>query len=173
MDPLLAISFASFSNIWFWVILSVSWSVTCHITLGVPYDLLTRAERQGGAAAQDVEALALVHGRRLRGYFAGPTSRMVGVMLLTFFLAVLGTFGFYYTYEFAAALFVLLAPLILVQILAIRLAFRMERDGLEGAELRAALLRRRFWNQVIGLISIVAVAMVAFLTFARSLAIWY
>lgn len=173
MDPLLTISFESFSSIWFWIITSVAWSVTCHITLGVPYDLLTRAERQGGQAATDVDRLAQIHARRLSGYFEKSHSRVIGVTVLTFVLAILGTFGLYYSYELATAIFVLMVPLILVQILAVRLAFRVLRDGLEGEALRSVLFKRRFWNQIIGLISIVTIAAAAFLNFARNFAIWY
>ena len=173
MDPLLTISFESFSSIWFWFITSIAWSVTCHITLGVPYDLLTRAERQGGQSAEDVDQIVRIQARRLRGYFGGSTSRIVGVMVLTFVLAILGTFGIYYSYELAMAIFVLIVPLIIVQILTVRLAFRLDREPLSGAPLRAVLLRRRFWNQIIGLISIMAIAAAAFLNFARNFAIWY
>ena len=172
LDPLLTISFESFSNVWFWIIISVAWSVTCHITLGVPYDMLTRGDSSEQAAA-DIDTLAHVQARRAISFFEGSTTRVVGVMILTFLLAVIGTFGFYYSYELAAAAFVLIVPLLFVQFLNLRLAFRIEREGLFGEVLRRALLRRRFWNQVIGLISIVIVAGVAFLTFARNFAIWY
>ena len=102
-------------------------------------------------------------------FFSGQTARVVGVMILTFVLAVIGTFGFYYSYELAAASFVLIVPLIFAQVLNIRLAYRLEREGMFGAPLRRALLRRRFWNQVLGMLSIVAIAGVAFVTFAPEL----
>jgi len=173
LEPLLAISFNSFSSIWYWIITSIAWSLTCHVTMGVPYDMLTRAGRSGGQVAQDVDVLAQVHARRLAGFFEGSTTRIVFVMVITFLLAVLGTFGFYYAYELAAAMFMLIGPLILVQALSLRLSFRVRDLGLQGEELRAALLKRRFWNQVIGLVSIMASALVAFITFARNFAIWY
>lgn len=134
--------------------------------------MLSRADKSPQTAA-DVDAMAHIQARRVISFFSGQTARVVGVMILTFVLAVIGTFGFYYSYELAAASFVLIVPLIFAQVLNIRLAYRLEREGMFGAPLRRALLRRRFWNQVLGMLSIVAIAGVAFVTFARNFAIWY
>ena len=173
MDTLLAISARSYTSAWYWIVTGVAWSLTCHVTLGVPYDMLVRAHKKGGESARDAEELARIHVRRVLAFFGSSTSRIVAVAILCFLFAMLATFGFYYGYEIASAAFMLLAPLAIVQAMAVRLAFRIRRDGLDGEDLRNALVRRRFWNQVIGLFAITATALVAFLSFARQLAIWY
>ena len=47
----------SFTNLWFWIMLAVVWSGTTHFILGVPFDMVQRARRQGGAAQQDLVAV--------------------------------------------------------------------------------------------------------------------
>lgn len=171
MDPLLAIKVDSFSSIWYWIMTGIAWSMTCHFTIGVPYDSLVRAHSKGGKHAEETELLAKLQVRRITGALEGAVSFIVAVV--AFFLAILATFGFGYGYEIAQATFLLLAPLVLVHGLGIRLAFRIARDQVEGPALRKALVRRRFWNQVIGLSSIFVASMMAFLSFARHMVLWY
>ncbi len=45
----------SFSNLWYWIALAVMWSSTSHWVLGVPYDMIQRARREGGQAEADLE----------------------------------------------------------------------------------------------------------------------
>lgn len=165
MDPLLAISFDSFTNVWYWILTGITWSVTCHKTLGVPFDSLVRAHQKGGAFATEAEDLALLNISRIIHVFRRSGVGIIGVT--TFFLAVLATFGFYYRYELAQAAFALIAPLTVVHGMGVVLAFRIEREVIRGAELRSALTRRRFWNQVIGLFSIFCAAILTFATLAR------
>ncbi len=171
MDPLLAISFKSFSSIWYWIITGVAWSMACHWTIGVPYDALVRAHSKGGAAADDAETLALLNIRRIVGFFTKGAAIVVAI--IAFLLAICGTFGFIYGYELAQALFMLLFPLTIVQVFNVRLAFNIYRQGIEGEALRKRLVGRRFWNQVIGLMSIFLASMVAFLQFAPDLVFWF
>ena len=169
---LLALSAKSFSSIWYWIITFLAWMLACHVTLGVPFDILVRAERDA-SFAQDAEEAARIQVRRVVQIFGSPMSRMCSVAAIAFFLAVLATFGFYYGYEVATASFMLIAPLVLVQILGVRLAFAADANEWSGPHLRAALNRRRFWNQVIGLFAITVTAAVAFITFVRDMAVWY
>lgn len=171
MDPLLAISFKSFSSVWYWIMTGIAWSMTCHWTLGVPYDSLVRAHSGGGDAAREAETLAELNIRRTVALFEKGAAIVVAI--IAFLLAVCATFGFAYGYELAQALFMLVLPLTLVQALNVRLAFRIYRANPTGAEVRAALVRRRFWNQVIGLTSIVFAAMLAFLQFAPDVVLWF
>ena len=167
----MAISVKSFSSIWYWIFTGIAWSMTCHYTLGVPHDMLVRAHSKGGTHADDAEALAAMQVRRLTNLFSKGGTFVVAVV--AFLLAMVATFGFYYGYELAQASFMLLAPLVLVQIYMVRLAFRVKERGLVGAQLRKALTRRRFWNQVIGLFSIFLSAVLAFFSFVKDLAFWY
>lgn len=171
MDPLLAISFKSFSSIWYWIMTGIAWSMTCHWTLGVPYDALVRAHAKGGQIAADTEALAHLNISRIIGFFESGAA--IAVAVVAFFLAILATFGFGYGYELAQAMFMLLMPLLIVQALNIRLAFRLHAAQPDGVTLRKALVGRRFWNQVIGLTSIVMATIMAFLQFAPDVVLWF
>ena len=44
------IDLRSFSNLWFWLMLAVAWSNVTHFVMGVPFDMVQRAKRKGGAA---------------------------------------------------------------------------------------------------------------------------
>ena len=171
MDPLLTISFNSFGSVWFWIMLGFSWSMTCHWTLGVPYDVLVRADQKGGDFATYAADLARLNIERTV-YVFGRGGAFITAMIF-FVLAVIGTFGFFYDYELAQAIFVMLAPLALVTFLNTRLAFQLHRDAPDGPEICKALVGRRFWNQVIGLLSVVIAAALAFVSFVRHVVIWY
>jgi len=165
LDLLLSISFSSFSSVWYWILTGLAWSLTCHRTLGVPYDALVAAHQHGGEAARDAEEMARIYARRVV-----PMFRASGVYILAvvcFFLAVLATFGFYYQYELAQAAFALLCPLAIVNATGIMLAFRVERQEFDGVALRKALTRRRFWNQVIGLTSIFLASVLTIVSLSR------
>lgn len=170
VDPLLAISFKSFSSVWYWIMTGIAWSMTCHYTLGVPYDALVRAHSKGGKYAEEAETLARLNINRISDV-AGRHAALV-TACIGFILAMIATFGFGYGYEIAQAFFVLVAPITLVHLLGARLAVRLRTNAVMGEELRNALTRRRFWNQVIGLSSIFLASMLAFWNFAKDIAFW-
>jgi hypothetical protein len=64
------IDMRSFSNLWYWIALAVLWSTASHWVLGVPYDMIQRAARQGGEAEQDLEDMVRINCNRLL-YIAG------------------------------------------------------------------------------------------------------
>jgi len=171
LDLLLSISFSSFSSVWYWILTGLVWSVTCHRTLGVPYDALVAAHHKGGQAAVDAEELAHIYVRRVVPMFKKSGSLILA--LVCFVLAVVATFGFIYGYELSLAAFVLLCPLAIVNAMGVLLAVRIEREGLDGEALRKALTRRRFWNQVIGLVSIFAASVMTIFALARNVALFY
>ena len=146
------IDMRSFSNLWYWISLAVLWSTSSHFVLGVPFDIVVRASRQGGEAQKDLEAIVRVNVNRLL-YISG----VAGTMLLSgtcFFLSVLVTLGFFYGIEFAQAAFLLLGPMSIVFFMSIATARRLHEQGVEGTALRKMITRHRFWVQVVGLISI-------------------
>ncbi len=153
------VEFTSFWSIWFWVIVVVSWSVTSHWTLGVPFDLILQADRKGGEWVDHCDRVARTNIFRLVYYF-----RNAGIALMTlagFGLAAIGTLGFYANIEFFRAIFVLSIPHAVVGIFTVRLAFILDRQKPEPEALRKALKRRRFWTQFTGLIGIAFCAGVA------------
>jgi hypothetical protein len=146
----------TFGNVWYWIITIIAWSVVCHWTLGVPYDALVRADHKGGEAAAQVEAMGRASIARLTGLL-----RSGGVWIVAlgaFFAAVIATLGFWSGIEIAQGAALLIVPMLGVAAANARLAFRLEAEAAEGATLRRALLRRRFWNQAIGLGAITVAA---------------
>ena len=59
------IDLRSFSNLWYWIMLGVVWSMASHWVLGVPFDMIQRARRDGGQAEQDLEALVRINTQRM------------------------------------------------------------------------------------------------------------
>jgi hypothetical protein len=78
---------------------------------------------------------------------------------VAFVLTSMGLLGFYYDIEFAQALMLLGAPLVIVGILSLRAAHRITREELTGDALQHRLMVTRFWIQVVGMISIFVTAM--------------
>ncbi len=58
------IDMRSFSNLWYWIALAVTWSSTSHWVLGVPFDMVLRA-RLGGEAARHLELMTQINVARL------------------------------------------------------------------------------------------------------------
>lgn len=142
----------SFSNMWYWIALAVTWSSASHWVLGVPFDMVLRARRQGGQAEQDLEDMVRVNVNRLL-----HIARDAGVILMaigTCFLTVLLLLGFVYRVEICQAVVLMALPLSLVMLMSIRTAARIERMAPFGEELRHILTRHRLKVQVVGMISI-------------------
>jgi hypothetical protein len=151
------IDMRSFSNLWYWIALAVVWSTTSHWVLGVPYDMIQRAARNGGQTEADLEVLVRINCNRL--LYIG---RISGLWILAFscaFLTGLAMLGFIYWVEFAQALFLLAFPLSLVALLSLRTASRIEAEALSGDALRRRLRRHRIYTQMIGLAAIFVTAM--------------
>lgn len=146
------IDMRSFSNLWYWIMLAVIWSSTSHWVLGVPHDMFIRARRQGGQAAEDYETMLQINIRRL--LYIARTSGVWAVAFVSFFLAALGSLGFYYDFEIAQGIFCFAAPLTLVGILSLRTAFRIEASGATGPALYRMVSRHRFATQGVGMLAI-------------------
>jgi len=153
------LDFSSFWSLWYWILTVVTWSMTSHWTIGIPYDAVVRANRQGGVFAEHCDLLAEINAHRLTYYFDRGGLFFAG--FVGFILAGVGTLGFYFHNELSAAFFMLIAPLSLVMAFSMRFAYRVQNKGWRGEELRKRLRWRRFWNQLIGALSISATATVA------------
>ena len=151
------IDLRSFSNLWFWVVLAAMWSLASLRVLGIPVDMIVRARRAGGEAADDLGILATVAiGRRLRlARASGPL--LVG--LAAFVLTLLSLLATLYRIEAAQAGLLLLVPLTIVNALGLRAAQRIEAAGYDAPDLAIRLGHHRSLVQGIGLISIFLTAL--------------
>jgi len=150
------IDLRSFSNLWYWLALAVMWSTASHWVLGVPYDMVMRAQRYP-EMQPDLEALTRINVNRL--VHIGSVAGLWLAALAAAGLTALAVLGFWYGIEFAQALFLMLAPLTLVGVLGLRAARIIHARDLSGAALRGRLRRQRLATQVIGLLSILVTSM--------------
>lgn len=150
------IDFGSFSALWYWIVVAMTWSMASHWVLGVPFDMVVRARRQKGAALEDLEALVAINARRLLG-FVGPSGIWIAG-IATFLHTVLAVVGFWYRVELAQAVFLILFPLSVVGALSLGAAVRIAREAPRGEALCRALLRQRVATQGIGVVAIFVTA---------------
>ena len=151
------IDLRTFSNVWYWLAVAVSWSMASHWILGVPFDLIYRARRQGGEAMAELEMLVAINVRRLTSI-----SDIAGLWITGFagfLLSTLAMVGFWYGMELAQGMFCIGLPLSVVGMLNLRASRRFSQKLPRGDALSAALFRLRFWIQVIAMISIFVTAM--------------
>jgi hypothetical protein len=157
LDTILeVIDLRSFSNLWYWIALAVMWSSVSHWVLGVPHDMIWRARREGGQTQQDVEDIVRINVNRLLHIV--DTGALVLVGLACFWLTVLAVLAFYYHVEFAQALFLLMAPMVLVAWFSIRTSRRIAAGENHGEPLFRRLTIHRRIVQVIGMASITITA---------------
>ncbi|MCC5954987.1 MAG: component of SufBCD complex [Natronohydrobacter sp.] len=151
------IDMRSFSSVWYWIVVALYWSSASQTILGAPYDLIMRARRGDNPQnEQDLGDLVGIHVRRKLSLM-----RRVGHWIVAFSaagLTAIGVLAVVYRLEFAQAVMLILIPLTIVRLLGLRLAFRVEREHMDGARLSRALLTHRLWIQVLGVISIFVTA---------------
>ena len=151
------IDMRSFSNLWFWIVLAVVWSSASHWVLGVPFDMVGRARRQGGQAEQDLQDLVRINVNRVLFIVdeAGLWLAALGSAMLTG-LAIL---GWAYAIELAQAVFLLAFPMTLVGLLSIATARRIQGGEHAGEALWRRLRIHRVLTQAIGMVSIFVTAL--------------
>ena len=147
----------SFSNLWFWIALAVLWSSASHWVLGVPYDLVQRAKRQGGQAEVDLDDMVRINVNRL--LYIGRVSGLWVLTFACFVLSGLVILGFWYNVEFAQAVFLLGFPFSIVGLVSLSTARIIEEGQLKGDDLQRRLWRHRTYTQVIGMVSIFVTAL--------------
>lgn len=147
----------SFSNLWFWIALAVLWSTTAYYVLGVPFDMVVRAQKRGGDAAEDLMDLARIKITRMLDLVDRSGEWLAG--LCAFVLTALAVLSVGYGIEFAQALLLLVAPQMVVQYLAVRAARAIRRTDPEADQLCAMLIRHRVHRQLIGMAAIFVTAM--------------
>lgn len=143
------IDFRTFSSIWYWLAVAVTWASVSHWIIGVPFDMIYNARRHGGQAAQDLEQITAINLRRLMQISGTPGLVLTG--LAVFGLTTAALLGFGYGVELAQGVFCLAFPLVLVALLTTRTCLRLSAVPLTGEPLVKALIRLRFWIQVIAM----------------------
>ena len=151
------IDFRSFSNLWFWIVLAVIWSSASHWVLGVPFDLIIRARRQGGQALTDLEDMVRINVNRL--LYIAEISGLWLAGLVTFVLTLLFILAVSYGVEFAQAFILLATPMTIVGAMSLMTAHRIHTEAPHGEALFQALVRHRLRTQIIGMIAIFVTAM--------------
>ena len=151
------IDMRSFSNLWFWIALAVMWSSASHWVLGVPFDMVGRAAKNGGQAEIDLEDLVRINANRILFIAAEAGLWLTG--LGTFVLSIMFLSGFLFGLELAQALFLLGMPMSLVALLSFRTSRIIRDHALQGPDLRRRLTRHRIAVQAIGMVSIFITAL--------------
>jgi len=151
------IDMRSFSNLWYWIALAVFWSTASHWVLGVPFDLIQRAARQGGQAEGDLQDLVRINVNRLLYIGRGAGIWLLG--FVSFLHTALIVLGWWYDVEFAQALALIAVPMSLVGAVSLSTARFIETAAPEGADLQKILMRHRLKTQIIGMIAIFVTAM--------------
>ncbi|QIE42357.1 hypothetical protein [Meridianimarinicoccus aquatilis] len=162
------IDVGSFSSLWFWLFLGVFWTRIMQAPMGVPVDLVHRA--QGGSinAQTDLETLS---GLKIHHELAmaGRPARIWRVGGWAFALGLLAGLSFIYGLELAQAGFALLFPCAAVRLLEARAARLMAHVPDMDALVRAHTVLRRqvqsigiaavFFTAIFGMLRVLSNAM--------------
>ncbi len=138
--------------------MAVVWSTASHFVVGVPYDVIQRARRQGGEAEASVLDYArLSVNRQLH------IASVAGIWLLgfaCFVLTSLFVLGVWYEVELALAVLLLALPMTCVGAMSVSTCRLIAATDPDFDGLLKVLMRHRLWTQIIGMISIFITAMV-------------
>ncbi len=151
------IDLRSFSNLWYWIALAVTWSTASHWIIGVPFDMVLRARRDGGEAMDDLQSSVRINVTRM--LYIAQEAGVVLMAIVTCALTMLLLLGFVYRVEFCQAVFLIGFPVTIVWLLTLRLAHRIHLTALAGEDLCRSLNRHRIVVQAIGVLSITVTAM--------------
>ncbi len=151
------IDLRSFSNLWYWIALAVLWSSASHWVIGVPFDMIARARRDGGQTLADLETLIRINTGRMLGIARAAGLLLVG--FVCFLITTLTILALWYSIEFAQAVLLMLVPLSVLGLLTLRTSWLIEQGENTGAALFRRLSRHRLATQVLGMVSIFVTAM--------------
>jgi len=150
------IDMGSFSSIWYWIVLAVIWSSASHWVLGVPFDMIARARRQGGQAEADLDAMVRLSVARILYVTQISAGWIMG--FAAFFYTALLMLALWYRIELAQAIALIALPLTCVGLMSVAAAQQIAANALDGVTLYRRLVRHRLWTQVIGMVSIFVTA---------------
>jgi len=152
-DSILAIlDLHTFSNIWYWLAVAVTWAVVSHWVLGIPFDLIIRARRSMPGAVDDLQTLFDFHVRRF--IMIEDLAGIPIIALSTFVLTGLAMTGFYYDVEMAQGIFLIGFPLTIVGAICQHACRRYQQHPPAPEDLVKELLRLRIIIQVVAMIAI-------------------
>lgn len=151
------IDMRSFSSIWYWIVIAVLWSSMSHWVLGVPFDLISRARREGGDVEQDLIDNVRVNVNRTLTIVRRAGMWLLGIVCFAnTSLIVLSTL---YRIEMAQAILLMIFPLSIIGAMGVATAQRIESKAEDVKSLYRMLSMHRLWTQVIGMVSIFVTAM--------------
>ena len=150
------IDLRSFSNLWYWIALAVLWSSASHWVLGVPFDMVGRAAKHGGEAAEDLQDAVRIQVNRL--IYISDVSGFILIAFAFFAVTTLLMLGFVYHVEFAQAVVLMLLPMYIVGFINLRTA-RALRAPHDDEALRKRLTHTRIMIQLVGVASIFVTAL--------------
>ena len=156
MAALEVIDIRSFSSLWFWIVLALTWFSASHWVIGIPYDLIQRARRNGGQDARDLEVLMKINARRFFNLSTTPGLWVLGGCCAG--LSSLALLGFTYQIELAQALFLLSFPLALITLVSLRTVRVVLSENQLSEVLYQRLWKHRVTTQIIGLAAIFVTA---------------
>ncbi|MCV6586023.1 MAG: component of SufBCD complex [Marinibacterium sp.] len=143
------IEFQAFSSVWFWILLALFWTSAGSRVLGIPFDMINRARRDGAMALTEVEHLAHIFAARILR--AGDLWALVLLGLAFFVLTVSVLLGFVYGFELAQAVAMFTLPGMILGVMTQRLAYRVYEGEILGDELLRVLTRHRLRVQALGM----------------------
>lgn len=144
--------FSAFPSVWYWVLVGLTWTRLIHAPIGIPRDLVRRAQHGSDTARRDVEALAdVVTGRSAT---ATRYDSMLAVALWAFALTAIALLAVVYGFRTAEALLLLAAPLALVHWLGTGAKARIRDGALVGNDLLVELARLGWRVQIVGLLAV-------------------
>ncbi|WP_086053179.1 hypothetical protein [Pseudoruegeria sp. SK021] len=146
------IEFRAFSSFWYWVVVGLIWVRTITVPLGIPVDLIRRAEAGHAQAQDDLETSVAMILRRRTGAGAVGGAWQVGGW--AFVLTALIILAIGYGIEVAQALLLLALPLALVAATTAATARRILAAGASGSDLRQRLFGLKLRVQAIGLTAV-------------------
>lgn len=146
------INLRSFSSIWYWIMVAVVWSTASHWVLGVPFDMIQRAKRNGGQAELDLVDMVRINVNRQLTTAAVAGVWLIGILF--FALSTLAGLGFIYKIEMAQAIFLLAFPISIIGAISVSTSRLIVATNPKGDALHSVLMRHRIWTQIIGMIAI-------------------
>jgi len=151
------IDLRSFSSLWYWVLVALTWARVAQAPLGIPYDMVTRAapDAQSG---EDLLAQTGIQLRRRNSPHSRQSQIMVG--LWAFVITLLAALSLLYGSELALSLFLLVVPLALVQLLNGRAARDLIALGPDLESVVRRLRRLKRWTQVVALLAVFFTAVI-------------
>lgn len=149
------IDLRSFSNLWYWIVLAIMWSSMSHWTIGVPFNLVTRARRGDAQSQADMMVLTRMNAERMVAF--ADTSGTMATGFATFLVSSLAVVGWGYGVEFCQAIFLLICPALIVMAIGVWTSRRLVADGYVNV---ANILRQH--RTIVQMLGVVFIFLTAF-----------